>query len=57
MGNKQIERHYWCNGCLAYRPAYSRKGRHIFCADGHKLDQGWWADFIIARAGGSERRV
>ena len=56
------ERHYWCGGCLAYRPAHFRRAGRVFghllrCPDGHDADESQWIDWTFPYAGGSEKRV
>ena len=57
MEDKKIERHYWCDGCVAYRPISSRSDNKPCCSDGHHLDHEQWIDWTFPYAGGSENRV
>ena len=57
MENNKTERQYWCEGCLAYRPASSRKNGKPCCSDGHQLDIEQHFDWTFPYAGGSENRV
>jgi len=57
MNDNRLERQYWCEGCLAFRPVSSRRDDKPCCPDGHTLDSSQHIDWIFLYAGGSEQRV
>ena len=57
MENNKTERHYWCEECLIFRPASSRKNGKPCCPDGHQLDLEQHFDWTFPYAGGRETRV
>ena len=57
MDGKRIERQYWCEGCLAYRPVGSRNNGKPCCPDGHLLDIEQHFDWTFLYAEESEKRI
>ena len=57
MEDNRIERQYWCEGCLAFRPVSSRENGKPCCPDGHQLDTEQHFDWTFPYAEGKEYRT
>jgi hypothetical protein len=57
MGDKKIERHYWCKSCIAFRPVRMDRQGVIHCVEGHELDLGLHIDWTFPYAEASEGRA